>query len=284
MRLKRLIADCIPDRLYLRIQYYYHFRKWLNLHRPKTFNEKLQWIKLYDHNPVYTTMVDKVKVKDYVSSIVGAEHIVSTLGVWDSADKIDFNALPNQFVIKCNHDSHGVIVVKDKSLVDENEIRKRLGKRLASSGFSYGRECPYKNVERKIIAEEFISDGHEDLIDYKVHCFNGQPKFILVCRDRFSKSGLKEDFFDISWNLIDVKRPGIPHGEILERPAELEKMLELAEKLSRGVPFLRTDFYCVNGKVLFGELTLFPASGFQKFEPEKCDREFGDWINLSDKR
>ena len=280
MTIKKLLRK-IPDPMYLTIKYRHHFGKRPDLRHPKTFNEKLQWLKLHDRRPIYTTMVDKVQAKDYVAGIIGEEHIIPTLGVWESADEIDFNALPDRFVIKCNHDSHGVIVCKDKSKLDEAAVRAKLNRRLTTyNGYYYGREWPYKNVEKRIIAEEYISDGSEELTDYKVHNFNGEPRFILVCRERFSGSGLKEDFYDTDWNLMDVRRPGVGRGEPLARPKELGEMLELSRVLSRGVPFLRTDFYCVGGRVLFGELTLYPASGFQPFEPASYDRTFGDWIDL----
>lgn len=280
MHLLRNVGRYIPDSLYLKIQYCYHFGKFPDLHNPQTFNEKLQWLKLYDHNPTYTTMVDKVRAKEYVKSRIGEEHIIPTLEVWERAEDIDFDILPEQFVIKCNHDSHGVIVCKDKSHFDVERVRIRLGKRLKNNGYYYAREWPYKNVEKRILAEQFISDESEDLIDYKIHCFNGEPKFILVCQDRFSKTGLKEDFYDLSWKVMDVKRPSAEHGVPVEKPAMLNEMLEMARTLSKGVPFLRTDFYYIHGRILFGELTLFPASGFQRFVPEYYDRLFGDWIDL----
>lgn len=279
----RHIRSIVPDSVYLSAVYYRNLHKLPDLRNPKTFNEKLQWLKLHDHNPLYTIIVDKVKVKDYVASIVGKEHIIPAVRVWEKAEDIDFDILPEQFVIKCNHDSHGVIVCKDRNQLDENLVREKLRKRLAGSGFNYGREWPYKNVEKRILAEEYVSDDSGELTDYKVHCFNGVPKFVLVCRNRFESNGLCEDFYDTSWNLMDVKRPDIPHGKPLEQPAELEQMLRMAETLSEGFPFLRTDFYCVKGKVLVGELTLYPASGFLPFVPEQYDELFGSWLNLPEK-
>lgn len=283
MNVTRAITRYLPDSLYLKIQYYYHFKRLPNLRNPKTFNEKLQWLKLHDHNPLYTTMVDKVKVKDYVASKIGEKYIIQTLGVWERAEDVNFASLPEQFAIKCNHDSHGVIVCKDKSKLDVEDTRRRLGRRLANNGYYYGREWPYKNVERRILAEQFIKDDSGELIDYKIHCFNGEPKFVLICQDRFSKTGLKEDFYDLSWKVMDVKRPNVEHGAPISKPASFDKMLELSRTLSKGVPFLRVDFYYTQGEILFGELTLFPASGFQRFVPEYYDRLFGDWIELPKK-
>ena len=280
MSIVNRFARVLPDKLYIEMMFFRHFGYFARINAPRTFNEKLQWLKLYDHNPLYTTMVDKVKAKDYVASIIGSQHIIPTLGVWESAESIDFSSLPNQFVIKCNHDSHGVIVCSDKTQINEEMIRQKLERRLNSSGYYYGREWPYKNVEKRIIAEEFISDGTGELSDYKVHCFGGVPKVILVCRDRFSEAGLKEDFYDTNWNHLEVGRPGTPHGSSMPRPDALEEMLGLAECLSRDIPFLRTDFYCVHGKVLFGELTLFPASGFTPFVPHDFDKTMGEWLSL----
>ena len=280
MSLKSSLTDVMPSPLYMRLLYLYHFGKLPHLRNPRTFNEKLQWLKLHDHNPIYTTMVDKVRVKEYVTSLAGAKYIIPNLGIWNNAEEIDFDILPDRFVIKCNHDSHGVIVVNDKGKTNLEAVREKLRKRLQVDGYAYGREWPYKDVERKILAEEFIEGDSGELIDYKVHCFGGEPKFILVCQDRFSDSGLKEDFYDIGWELMDVRRPNVGHGTPVKRPDELDEMLELARLLSKGVPFLRTDFYYTQGKILFGELTFFPASGFQRFVPDRYDRLFGDWIEL----
>lgn len=280
MSLKSSLTDVMPSPLYIRLLYLYHFGKLPHLRNPRTFNEKLQWLKLHDHNPIYTTMVDKVRVKEYVTSLAGAKYIIPNLGIWNNAEEIDFDILPDRFVIKCNHDSHGVIVVNDKGKTNLEAVREKLRKRLQVDGYAYGREWPYKDVERKILAEKFIEGDSGELIDYKVHCFGGEPKFILVCQDRFSDSGLKEDFYDIGWELMDVRRPNVGHGTPVKRPDELDEMLELARLLSKGVPFLRTDFYYTQGKILFGELTFFPASGFQRFVPDRYDRLFGDWIEL----
>ena len=280
MRLCGSINRLIPDAAYIRMMYYYHFGKMPNLHNPKTFNEKLQWLKLYDHNPLYTTMVDKVKVKDYVISKVGDRYIIPTIATWNNANQIDFTVLPDKFVLKCNHDSHGVVVVKDKKAINESEVRSYLSSRMANNGYWYGREWPYKNVEKQILAEQYISDGNEELTDYKIHCFNGEPKIVLVCQNRFDEGGLKEDFYDTKWRHLDVGRPGIAHGKLIDRPLQLDEMINVARTLSADIPFLRTDFYCVDGTVLFGELTFFPASGFKRFVPDRFDRMLGDWLKL----
>ncbi len=253
-----------------------------DLVKPVTFNEKLQWIKLYDRDSRYTVMADKVLVKDYVAQQIGEQYIIPTLGVWDTAEDVDFDALPNKFVLKCNHNSGlGMCICKDKSKLDIPKVRKSLTKGLRQDYYLTGREWPYKDIPRKVIAEQFLENDENGLTDYKFHCFNGQPKFVLVCQDRFSASGLTEDFYDINWQRLPVKRPKIPlAAQPIPRPQKLDEMLALAEKLSKDIPFLRVDFYCVEGKIYFSELTFFPASGFAPFEPEQWDKTFGDWLEL----
>ena len=429
----------MPDDVYLSRMFKAKVGYPLNLTSPKTFNEKLQWLKLHDRKPIYTTMVDKYAVKDYVASIIGEQYIIPTLGVWDNFDDIDFDALPNQFVLKCTHDSGGLVICKDKSKLDIKKAKKKINKSLHRNYYYMFREWPYKDVKPRIIAEKymedhstselrdykffcfagtakcykvdfdrfvshkanyftsdgelmklgeevcppdfnkelpipanlekmkelaaklsethpflradfydvdgkvyfgeltfypasgfgkFIFDGNDELLgssiklpemvgggyyliykdmpcvlntavtkldnrkvvvdrqsrgldDYKIHSFNGEPKVILVCRDRFSELGLTEDFFDQDWTHLDVQREKHPNSsETISRPKELDKMLELARMLSKGMPFLRSDFYTIGGKVYFGELTFFPASGFEKFVPESFDKELGDRLSL----
>lgn len=255
---------------------------WPNLNEPATFSEKLQWIKLFDHNPLYTTMVDKYLVKEYVASKIGKEYIIPTLGVWDSPENICWDFLPNQFVLKVTHDSGGLVICKDKSDIDIQSIKSILQSSLERNYYLHSREWPYKDVKRRIIAENFMVDSESaDLCDFKIHCFNGEPKFILVCRDRHSSNGLTEDFYDTGWNHMPIKRPKHPNAETpMQKPAELDKMFQLARVLSKDVPFVRTDFYIVNHRVYFGELTFFPASGMTPFIPEKWDKEIGSWLKL----
>lgn len=278
--------DSMPDEYYLKRKFKAIMGRELNVKNPITFNEKLQWLKLYDRKSLYTTLVDKYEVKKYVASIIGEEYIIPTIGVWDDPDEIDFEKLPNQFVLKCNHNSGlGMCICKDKNKLDYSKVRKELRKGLNQDYYLTGREWPYKNVKRKIIAEKFMVDhslgGEKDLVDYKVHCFNGIPKVILVCRDRFSQSGMTEDFFTTDWIHLDIKRPNHKNAKYIERPKELEEMLKLAGKLAEGIPFSRIDFYTINGDVYFGEITFFPASGLQKFEPENYDEFFGKWLNIN---
>lgn len=273
----------LPDDTYIKKRYKAHFGFDLNLEQPTRFNEKLQWLKLNDKRLDYITMVDKYAVKNYVADLIGADYIIPTLGVWNNPNEIDFDSLPDKFVLKCNHNSGlGMYICRDKSKMNISKIKKNLWKGLKQDYYLTGREWPYKKVPRKIIAETFMSDGGIDLTDYKVHNFNGIPKFILVCRDRFSKSGLTEDFYSTCWEHLDVKRPNIPNSKVpIAKPDELDEILELSRKLSVGIPFVRTDFYIINHQVYFSEITFFPASGFEKYEPDEWDYVFGDYLKLS---
>ncbi|WP_295218820.1 ATP-grasp fold amidoligase family protein [Ruminococcus sp.] len=280
---KYSLLKFIPDKTYLRFMYYKHFRKWVSFKNPQTFNEKLQWLKLYDRNPVYTIMVDKIGVKRFVAGKIGEKYVIPTLGVYDSIEDIDFDELPNQFVLKCNHDSKSVCICKDKNSFDIERAKRFLEPRLKVNGYWYGREWPYKNVPRKIIAEKYMEDEKfRELRDYKIYTFNGKAKFCMINTDRGTNT--RADYFDESYNWLDFTW-GYPHADVKpEKPVNYEKMFELAEKLATGTATLRVDFYEVSGQIYFGELTFFDASGFDKIIPESYDLKFGNWINLPDKR
>ena len=235
-----------------------------------------------DRKTEYITMVDKYKVRDYVKNTIGEDYLLPLIGVWNSPEEINFNKLPNQFVLKCNHNSGlGMCICTDKSMLNIKKVRKALKKGLKQDFYLTGREWPYKDVPHKIIAEKFLESDTGGLTDYKIHCFNGVPKFILVCRNRFAESGLTEDFYTMEWEHIPVKRPNIPNSNIpIARPEKLDEMIRLAEILSKDIPFIRTDFYYVEGKIYFSELTFFPSSGFGRFEPDEYDYIFGDYLEL----
>ena len=278
----------ISDEKYIKKAFKVLMGKKLNLENPRTFNEKLQWLKLYDRKPIYTTMVDKCEVKKYVADIIGEEYIIPNIGVWNSPQEIDFDELPSRFVLKCNHNSGlGMYICKDKSKLSEKDvktIRRNLEKGIKQDYYKTNREWPYKNVPRKILAETYLENPSGGLIDYKVHCFNGEPKFILVCSERFGKNGLCEDFVTLSWEKLPFKRPNIRTSEtLMERPKELDKVLQLSKVLSKNIPFVRVDFYIVNGKIYFSEMTFFPASGFGLFEPDQWDEIIGDYLTLPNK-
>jgi hypothetical protein len=273
----------ISDETYLRIAYFIKTGKRLHLNPPVTFNEKLQWLKLHDRRPEYTMMVDKYEAKRYVAEKIGEEHIIPTYGVWEKFEDIDFSQLPNQFVLKCTHDSGGLVICKDKNAFDKDKARKKINSCLKHNFYWGQREWPYKNVKPRIIAEKYMTDDGDELQDYKVHNFNGVPKVVLVCRDRFKEAGLTEDFFTGEWKHLDVKRPEHPNAETASKqPERLKDMLTMAAQLSARIPFVRTDFYEVNGEIYFGELTFFPSSGFGGFDPKDFNERFGSWIVLSD--
>lgn len=274
--------DDMPDAEYISRKFSAVFGHRLSLETPRTFNEKLQWLKLYDRNPEYTVMVDKYKVRDYISDKIGSQYLIPLIGVWDDPNEIDFGVLPDKFVIKCNHDSgRGMCICKDKSTLNIRRVKSNLRRGLRQNYYLTGREWPYKDVPRKIIAEQFMKSDAGGLTDYKIHCFNGEPKLILVCKDRFTSTGLTEDFFTPNWEHLDIRRPTYPNSSAeIAQPAELFEILALAKKLSEGIPFLRVDFYIIEHKVYFSELTFYPASGFEKFVPERWDEILGSWLEL----
>lgn len=276
----RKTARIWPDELYLKCFFYCMFGRKLNIKNPKTFNEKLQWLKLNDRRPEYTRMVDKYEAKKYVAVIIGEEYIIPTLGIWDSVDDIDFNELPQQFVLKCTHDSGGIVVCKDKSRLDIVEAKKKLRKGLKTNFYWESREYPYRDVKPRIIGEEYMEDKSGELQDYKFFCFDGDPKFMFVATDRMKADDTKFDFFDMDYNHLPFTN-GHPNAAVPPRkPATFEQMKLLAAKLSQGIPHVRVDFYDVAGHVFFGEMTFFHWSGMTPFEPDEWDYEFGKMINL----
>lgn len=274
----------MSDEKYLKLRYKCIMGKELNLENPITYNEKLQWLKLYDRKPEYTKMVDKYEAKKYVSDIIGDEYIIPTLGVWENAEDIDFDALPNEFVLKCTHDSGGMVICNDKSQLDIQSTKATLNHFLNRNFYSLHREWPYKNVKPRIIAEKYMVDesGYE-LKDYKFFCFDGRVQAMFIATDRNEKTETCFDFFDRDFNHMPVVNGHPNTKKELKKPQGFEKMIELAEKLSIGIPQVRIDFYDINGKVYFGEMTFFHWSGLKKFEPEKYDKIFGDWITLPNK-
>lgn len=278
------VSFILTDKAYLKLLYWLHFGKKMNLNNPCTFNEKLQWLKLYNHNPLYTIMVDKVKAKDYVASIVGEEYIIPTLGVWDDPDDIDFDSLPNQFVLKCNHNSGlGMCICRDKSKLDIQKVKAELRKGLKQDYYKKWREWPYKNVPRKILAEKFMVEENclyttKDLEDYKFFCFNGVPKIMFVASDRANKVCF--DYYDMHLRHLNLKQGGDNYKGEVKLPQHFEEMKALAAKISKNIPHVRTDFYEINNKVYFGELIFFDSSGFARFEPEEWDEKLGELIDL----
>lgn len=281
-----LTAPLWGDKLFLKFYYWANMGRCLELENPKTFTEKIQWLKLKSRNSLFTTMVDKYAVKKYVSDIIGDEYIIPTLGIWNTPEEIDFEALPNQFVLKVTHDSGGICICRNKETFDRNEAVTKLKKALKEDFYAITREWPYKNVPRRIIAETYMEDNlyqnSPNLIDYKFYCFNGIPTFCQVIRDRGEKETI--DFYDMNWIHLPFVglNPFASNGIVpVKKPNRFVEMKQIAKTLSRDFPFSRIDMYFINEKIYFGEITFFPASGYGAFAPSKWDKELGDLIQLT---
>lgn len=271
----------MEDTAFLKLQYKNIIGEKLNLNNPQTFNEKLQWLKLNDRKDIYTTMVDKYEVKKYVSDVIGEKYIIPTLGIYNSFDEIDFEKLPNKFVVKCTHDSGSTIICKDKKKFDIKKAKKKINKALKYNYYYAGREWPYKNVKPRIIIEEYIEDEElKDLRDYKFFCFNGKVNLFKVDFNRFLKH--RANYYDKNLKLLEFGEEVCPPDfeKKIEIPKDIMKMILLAEKLANGTKFVRIDFYYTNKKIYFGEMTFYPASGFGKFIPDSWDERLGEMINL----
>ncbi len=282
------VGHLFSDETYLRVRFRLLMGKWPDLKNPKTFSEKLQWLKIHNRKPEYTTMVDKLAVKDYVSGIIGEEYVIPSIGVWDRPEDIDWDKLPNQFVLKTTHGggSLGVVVCKDKNTFDKNKAIAKLRASMKDDGFRVQGEWPYKNVPRRILAEKYIepSPKTNDLPDYKFFCFNGEPKFCQVISGRNETMCI--DFFDNNWQHQSFHEPSdYPFAKNEPaRPCCLELMWDLSKKLAKNKPFSRIDFYEVNNRVYFGEITFYPTGGFGGFDPEEWDYKFGEWIELPENK
>lgn len=275
-------TSAIPDKIYLQMLYPLQIGKRLHLSRPVTFNEKIQWLKLYDRKPHHTTMVDKYAVKRYVAEKAGEELLIPTLGIWDSFDDIDFSKLPDKFVLKTTHGGGGmdVAVVKDRNSMDAATLKAKFDASMKRSIYAPYREWPYKDVPHRIIAEEYIEDEFGELRDYKFFCMNGEPKFLFLATNRLSNDELTFDFLDINYKRIPVTGGHPLLSVVPEPPQNYDKMVELARKLSQGETFVRVDLYNVRGKIYFGEYTFYHNSGLVPFDPEKYDEIFGKLIEL----
>lgn len=273
------LLNWMPDAMYLRCIYWARFKKKLNLNNPRTFNEKLQWLKLYDRKPEYTVMVDKYAAKQYVAERIGQEYIIPTYGVWDHFDDIDFDSLPDQFVLKCTHDSGGLVICKDKSQLDREAAKEKLENSLKRDYYKASREWPYKDVKPQIIAEKYMQDTQNDaLTDYKFFCFDGVPKVMYISKDHGRDP--RTDFFDMEFNHLDIKARD-PHAEVPPtKPAHFDEMKHIAQILSKGKPHLRVDFYIIEDKVYVGELTFYHMSGLTEVTPPEWNLRMGDWIKL----
>lgn len=278
----------LPDSIYLKIMFRLKMGRKLDLRNPKTFSEKLQWMKLYNRRPEYTMMVDKYAVKDYVASVIGSEYIIPTIGVWDRPEDIEWDILPDKFVLKTTHGggSTSVVICKKKSSFNYEKAIKRLNASMKIDIYRYLKEWPYKNVPPRVIAENYVEPTiGEDLPDYKFFCFDGEVKALFVATERQNAGDdVKFDFFDADFNLLPF-RQGHDHAKVTpSKPQSFEEMKIIASKLSKGIPHVRVDLYESNGHPLFGELTFFHFGAFMPFEPEEWDYILGSWIKLPNKK
>lgn len=283
----RGLYNNLSDEKYIIKSYKNKFGVEPDLAAPSSFNEKIQWLKLYDRKPEYTQMVDKAEAKKYVEGILGERYIIPTLGVWDKFNDINFDELPDQFVLKCTHDSGGLVICRDKSKLDIQKAKKKIEKSLKRNFYWAGREWPYKNVQPRIIAEQYMQENGKDLkhglTDYKFFCFNGIPKFIYVSCGLENHATARISFYDFDGKELDFHRKDYKQLGEIELPCNFSEMRECAEKLANKVnsPFVRIDLYSINEKVYFSEITFSPCSGMIPFEPESADKEIGEFIDLT---
>jgi len=272
----------LNDKNYIKLLYYANFKEKLDLNNPKTFNEKVQWMKLYDRDPLYTQLVDKYEVRSYVEERLGDDYLIPLYGVWDTFEEIDFDKLPDQFVLKTNHDSNSVVICKDKATLDIEAAREKLTESLNRNYFYQGRQWAYKNVKPRIICEKYMVDERlDETRDYKFFCFDGEPKIMFISRDRGSDP--RSDFYDMDFNHLDVHKD-FPNSDIPpEKPVNFDKMIEISKHLSKGFPQVRLDYYEINGEIYFGEYTFYSGNGFTAFHPHKYDELLGDWFELPER-
>lgn len=283
--LVRHFGQWLPDDEYVKLRYRFHMGRRLNLKKPKTFQEKLQWLKLYDHNTEYTKMVDKILAKKYVASIIGSEYVVPLLGIWDRPENIEWDSLPDRFVLKTNHGggNTGVVICKNKDSFDRERAILKLDNSLNQDVYHSLREWPYKDINKKVFAEQYLESvpGQDDLPDYKFFCFNGEVKALFIATDRQNPNeDVKFDFFDADFNHLPFKQ-GHENAKVLPtKPSSFEEMKIIAKKLSKGIPHVRIDLYEVNGRPMFGEMTFYHFAGMVPFKPEEWDYKFGEWLSL----
>jgi hypothetical protein len=269
----------LPDKAFLRLQYRMRIGKKLNLHNPLDYTEKLQWIKLYYRKPEMSTLVDKYRVREYIKNQLGEEYLIPLIGKWDKVEDIDFSSLPDEFVLKCNHDSGSVIICKDKKEFNIEEAKKKLRKKLHDNNYYLSREWPYKNVKPCIICEKYMKDDDGSaLTDYKFFCFNGEPKIMYWSKDKADDP--KTDFFDMDYNHLPIRMRDPNAAVPPPKPKKFEEMKKLAKKLAGSFPHVRVDFYEINNHIYFGELTFFHCEGMVPVQPVEWNRKLGDWITL----
>jgi len=282
----RMYLSFLPDELYIRLFYYTATGRVLNLKNPTLFSEKQQWMKLHDIHPEYKNYVDKLAVREQVKERIGDEYNFPLLGHWKTFDEIDFDKLPDAFVLKCNHDSGSTKVIRDKSKLsasDMAKLKKHFDYRVKQDYFYAGREYAYKGIEPCIMAQQLMVDEKhpdESIEDYKFYCFNGEPRIVLVATDR--NTGVKCDFFDMDFNWLDMRSTHPNSDKNIQKPEKFEEMKKLAAKLSKGIKFVRIELYCINGRIYFGEYTFFAGGGLYLLNPIEWERRLGDWIDLEE--
>lgn len=269
----------MPDKMFLTLMFRSKMGYWMDWKNPCTFNEKLQWLKLYDRPPLYTQLVDKYEVRKYVAEKIGADYLIPQLGVWNKVDDIDFDALPNKFVIKCTHDSGSAIICKDKAKLNLKEIRTKISHQLSRNFYFVAREWPYKTVLPQIIIEKYLeNENGSDIKDYKFFCFNGQPKIMYISNDKSATP--TTDFFDMDFNHIALQMKDPNSSFVPTKPLAFDHMKYLAAQLSKNIPHVRVDFYNIAGKIYFGELTFYHNAGFFPIFPKQMAYTLGNWISL----
>lgn len=272
----------MPARMYLSALWRAYFHKKLDWNNPRSFNEKIQWLKVYDKNPLYPTLADKFAAREFIRQVIGEEYLIPLVGgPWESFDEIDFSALPERFVLKTTHDSGGVVICRGKDEFDLQSAREKLEKSLKRNYYWGGREWPYRDIKPRIIAEVYMENAScGELPDYKFMMFGGEHRCAFVCTNRFLGNKLNVTFFDPDWNRMPFERHYHADPQTLQKPASYDEMIRVANKLSEGLPFLRVDLYEVDGRVYCGELTLYPGSGLETFQPEEWDDRLGEWLEL----
>lgn len=273
----------LPDKSYIKLYYRLRVGRKLNMNNPTTLNEKLQWLKFNYRFPLQSIVSDKLLVREYVKDKIGEKYLIPLIGSWKKYDDIDFSMLPEKFVLKCNHDSGGLVVCNDKEKLNHIEAKRKIEKSLSSNFFYIGREYQYRNIKPMILCEKFISDNGNVPMDYKIYCFNGVPDVILVCKDRFSKNTHRASyyFFDQEWQFQPLNKgdENIKNVDI-NKPKNLDEMIDIAKKLSKDFVFARIDLYNIDGKIYFGEITLSPNSGFDPDIKYETDLIFGQKLEI----
>lgn len=279
------LAPILPDRFFLQVKFYLRLRYWPDINNPRTLNEKLQWLKFYSKgHPEYTQMVDKVGAKDYVTKVIGKDYVIPTIGVWNSIDEIDWNTLPDKFVLKAAGDSGGLIICRDKSKLNVEDAKAKLKRCGEREYWIYNKEFPYQNVPHRYIAEELLEEEPgKSVKDYKIFCFNGEPHYLYLSQGLENHKTARMSFLDLDWQVSPFRRSDYtPFDSLPKQPENYPEMLDVARKLSKGLPHVRIDLYNINGRIYFGEMTFFTCSGMIPFEPREWDRKLGDLLILPD--